>query len=94
MLKLQLSRESQKFLDSLPPKQFRQIVKKVFSLMENPLQHDSQEMKGYPFLRNDIGEYRIIYDVQEGTLRIVLVGKRNDDEIYKNLGRSIGTSRK
>ena len=84
MLKLQLSRESQKFLDSLPPKQFRQIVKKVFSLMENPLPHDSQEMKGYPFLRNDIGEYRIIYDVQEGTLRIVLVGKRNDDEISKN----------
>ena len=94
MLKLQLSRESQKFLDRLPPKQFRQIVKKVFSLMENPLPHDSQEMKGYLFLRNDIGEYRIIYDVQEGTLRIVLVGKRNDDEIYKNLGRSAGPSRR
>jgi len=94
VLKLQLSRESQKFLDSLPPKQFRQIVKKVFSLMENPLPHDSQEMKGYPFLRNDIGEYRIIYDVQEGTLRIVLVGKRNDDEIYKSLGRSARTSRR
>jgi len=55
--------------------------------MENPLPNDSQEMKGYPFLRNDIGEYRIIYDVREGTLRIVLVGKRNDDEIYKKLGR-------
>ena len=93
-MKLQLSRESQKFLDSLPPKQFRQIVKKVFSLMENPLLHDSQEMKGYPFIRNDVGEYRIIYDVQEGTLRIVLVGKRNDDEIYKKLGRNDGTSRK
>jgi mRNA interferase RelE/StbE len=94
VLKLQLSRESQKFLDSLPPKQFRQIAKKVFSLMENPLPHDSQEMKGYPFIRNDIGEYRIIYDVQEGTLRIVLVGKRNDDEIFKKLGRSGVTSRK
>jgi mRNA interferase RelE/StbE len=92
VLKLQPSRESQKFLNNLPPKQFRQIVKKVFSLTENPLPHDSQEMKGYPFLRNDIGEYRIIYDVQEGTLRIVLVGKRNDDEIYKNLGRSAVTS--
>ena len=87
MLKLQLSRESQKFLDDWPPKQFRQIVKKVFSLMENPLPHDSQEMKGYPFLRNDIGEYRIIYDIQEATLRIILIGKRNDDEIYKHLGR-------
>lgn len=87
MLKLRLSRESQKYLDSLPPKQFRQIVKKIFSLMENPLPNDSEEMKGYPFRRNDIGEYRIINDVREGTLRIVLVGKRNDDEIYKKLGR-------
>jgi len=87
VLKLRLSRESQKYLDSLPPKQFRQIVKKIFSLMENPLPNDSEEMKGYPFRRNDIGEYRIINDVREGTLRIVLVGKRNDDEIYKKLGR-------
>jgi mRNA interferase RelE/StbE len=94
VLKLQLSRESQKFLDGLPPKQFRQIVKKIFSLMENPLPHDSQEMKGYPFIRNDVGEYRIIYDLQEDTLRIVLVGKRNDDEIYKKLGRSDKASRK
>lgn len=55
--------------------------------MENPLPNDSQEMKGYPFMRNDIGEYRIIYYTQEGTLRIVLIGERNDDEIYKKLGR-------
>ncbi len=87
MLKLQLSRESQKFLDNLPSKQFRQIVKKVFSLMENPLPQDSQEMRGYPFLRNDICEYRIIYDILEATPRIILIGKRNDDEIYKHFGR-------
>jgi mRNA interferase RelE/StbE len=79
VLKLQLSKESQKFLNELPPKQFRQIVKKVFSMMENPRPGDAQEMKGYPFLRTDRGEYRIIYDVRENTLRIILIGKRNDD---------------
>jgi len=85
MLKLLVSKKAQKFLDNLPPKQFRQIMKKVFSLLENPRPHDSEELRGYPFLRNDAGEYRIIYDVQGDTLRLILVGKRNDVEVYRQL---------
>ena len=82
MLKLLVSKKAQKFLDDLPPKQFRQIVKKVFALLENPKPHDSEELRGYPFLRNDVGEYRIIYDMQGDTLRLIVVGKRNDDEVH------------
>jgi mRNA interferase RelE/StbE len=85
MLKLLVSKKAQKFLDDLPPKQFRQIIKKVFALLENPRPHDSEELRGYPFLRNDVGEYRIIYDVQGDTLRLILVGKRNDAEVYRQL---------
>jgi mRNA interferase RelE/StbE len=85
MLKLQISKDSGKFLDTLPPKQFRQIVKKVFLLLENPRQNDSKELKGFPFLRCDIGEYRIIYDVVDDTLRIIIAGKRNDNEVYRGL---------
>ena len=85
MLKLLVSKKAQKFLDGLPPKQFRQIMKKVFALLENPRPHDSEELRGYPFLRNDVGEYRIIYDMQGDTLRLILVGKRNDAEVYRQL---------
>ena len=86
MLKLQLTRDAQKFLDTLPPKQFRQVVQKVFTLLADPRPHDSKELKGYPFLRTDIGEYRIIYDVQnDETLRLIRLGKRNDDEVYRKL---------
>lgn len=84
-MKLLISKESQKFLDALPPKQFRQIVKKVFDLLADPRPHDTKELKGYPYLRNDVGEYRIIYAVQDDTLRLILVGKRNDDEVYRKL---------
>ena len=85
MLKLLVSKKAQKFLDDLPPKQFRQIIKKVFALLENPRPHDSEELRGSPFLRNDVGEYRIIYDVQGDTLRLIVVGKRNDEEVYRQL---------
>ena len=73
------------FLDNLPPKQFRQVLRKVLALLEDPRPHDTEQLKGYPFLRNDVGEYRIVYDVQGDTLRLILVGKRNDDEIYNRL---------
>ena len=85
MLKLLISKDAQKFLDTLPPKQFRQIVKQVFALLEDPRPHDTKVLKGYQFLRNDIGEYRIIYDLENDTLRLILVGKRNDDEVYRRL---------
>lgn len=85
MLKLQISKEARKFLDALPPKQFRQIVNKLFALLDDPRPHDTKELKGYPYLRNDAGEYRIIYDVENDTLRLILVGKRNDDEAYRRL---------
>jgi mRNA interferase RelE/StbE len=33
--------------------------------------------------RTDIGEYRIIYSVDGNLVEILLVGKRNGDEIYR-----------
>jgi mRNA interferase RelE/StbE len=44
-------------------------------------------MRGYHYWRVDIGEYRIIYEVEGNTLCIILIGKRNDDEVYKKLRR-------
>ena len=40
------------------------------------------------FLR--AGNYRIVYAVAADTLNVLLVGKRNDDEIYRQLGRMVG----
>jgi mRNA interferase RelE/StbE len=84
-LKLLVTKHAHAFVDTLPPKQFRQVLRKVLALLENPRPHDTEQLKGYPFLRNDVGEYRIIYDIQGDTLRLILVGKRNDGEIYKRL---------
>lgn len=86
MLKLLLSREVKKFLDTLPPKQFRQIINKIFLLLDNHCPNDSADLKGYPFKRVDIGEYRIIYDIfEKDVLRIILIGKRNDNAVYLSL---------
>jgi mRNA interferase RelE/StbE len=46
-------------------------------------------LKGYSYYRADVGEYRIVYQVEEQTLEILLIEKRNDDEIYKQLKRKM-----
>ena len=89
MLTLDITKQVRDFLDGLDPKRFRQVANKIFSLMENPEPADSQQLSGYPYRRADIGEYRIIYRVEHGCLKVALVGKRNDDEVYKKLKRSI-----
>ena len=84
MLKLDLSRKAMAFLEKIPPKQFRQVVNKVFSLMDNPEPPDSLALAGYPYRRADIGEYRIIDRLEEETVKIAVIGKRNETMCTEN----------
>lgn len=85
MLKLNITKQPIKFFRLLPAKQYRQVFNKVLALLEDPEPPDSSPLIGYPYRRADIGEYRIIYRVEEDCLKVALVGKRNDDEIYHQL---------
>ena len=87
MLKINLSKQAQKFLDRLPPKQRRQVSGKIFQLAADPVPPDSKPLRGFPYRRADIGEYRIIYHFDEETLFVPAVGKRNDDDVYRLLRR-------
>ncbi len=78
------------FLKGLQPKIAAQIAKKVLALNINPLPTDSKQLSGYSgYYRVDSGEYRIVYRFKpdEDLVEIILVGKRNDDEVYKRLER-------
>lgn len=88
MLKIDVYKRAEKFIRKLPPKQTRQIIAKITALAENPEPPDTIVLKGHaPLRRADIGEYRIVYHADATVLHVVLVGKRNDDEVYKQLKR-------
>ena len=89
MLSVNLSRQSAKFLKKLTTKHARQVAAKITELRSNPYPQDSRKLKGYAYHRTDIGEYRIVYQVEKNVLGILLIGKRNDDEIYKKLKRKL-----
>lgn len=88
MLNIDFSKVAEKFSLRLPPKQKNQIGSRINALAENPYASDTRELQGFaPFRRADIGEYRIIYRISRTTLYIFLIGKRNDDEVYRKLKR-------
>ncbi|AOY79602.1 type II toxin-antitoxin system RelE/ParE family toxin [Moorena producens JHB] len=88
MLRVNLSRQAAKFIKKLSTnKHARQIATKITELRKNPYPPDSIKLKGYSYYRTDNGEYRIVYQVQEEILEILLIDKRNDDEVYKQLKR-------
>jgi mRNA interferase RelE/StbE len=87
MRRINLSRQAAKFLRQVPPKHGRQLAAKISQLATDPEPPDSALLKGYPYRRADSGEYRIIYEHDSVELRVLIVGKRNDDEVYRLLRR-------
>lgn len=89
MRKIKLYKQTEKFLKRLPRKQQIQIVRHVISLKENTQPTDAKKLVGYDrFYRVDSGEYRIVYWWDDAFVHVVLVGKRNDSEVYRKLKRS------
>jgi mRNA interferase RelE/StbE len=86
MLKRRVSKDAEKAMDKMPDKQFCQIYDAIESLRTNPEPIDSKALQGSvsPIRRRkDCGEYRIIYWYDAETLYVDVVGKRNDDAVYK-----------
>ncbi|BBB91716.1 MAG TPA: type II toxin-antitoxin system RelE/ParE family toxin [Methylomusa anaerophila] len=80
---LDLSNRAGKALADLENKQFKQVALKMLSLLRNPFPNDSEKLTGSDYRRVDIGEYRIVYDVQDGVVRVLAVGPRNDGTVYR-----------
>lgn len=83
---LQIGKPAVKSLKALELKPFKQVMIKILSLQSDPKPQDCKALKGYPGgYRVDQGEFRILYTIEENTISIFRVGKRNDGEVYRNL---------
>lgn len=73
------------FLDSVKtPKHKAQLEAKIEGLCRNPFPGDCKKMSDrIDRYRVDCGEYRIVYRVSVEYIDVLIVGKRNDGEVYK-----------
>jgi mRNA interferase RelE/StbE len=87
-MNLNLSKDAVDFLGDLQSKQLRQLALRIFGLQRNAYPPDAKHISGRPgYLRIDSGEYRVCYSVADSVVWVVVVGKRNDDEVYRQLRR-------
>jgi len=86
MIAIDLKPKAVKFIQLLPIKHQRQVKRHICALQDNPKPSDSKKLIGYSkYYRTDCGEYRVIhrYDSKKSLVTVVLVGKRNDSEVYR-----------
>ena len=78
-----LKRSAERELDRLPAQTHERIASKLLELEDNPRPHGVQKLHGQDRYRIRIGDYRVLYviDDRAHTVEIVAVGHRR--EIYR-----------
>ena len=65
-------------LEKLESSLARRIFKKVDELLENPFSKDIKRLKGRDDFRLRVGDYRIIFAIEQKTIQILKVGHRKN----------------
>jgi mRNA interferase RelE/StbE len=88
MRDLRIGTNIYKYLDGLESKQYRQVTRRIHSLGRDPYPHDAKHVSNNPGCRRiDVGEFRVCYRVEQDVILVMAVDRRNDDAVYKKLGR-------
>lgn len=84
--RIEIKRSAAKALKKIPKANRKSIVDKIDSLAESPPNPDTTKMKGNnPFHKVRVGDYRIVYEIQEDVLVILVVKIGHRKDIYRNL---------
>ena len=77
------SESASKELKKLDRTVANRIFKKVSQLSENPYYSNVTKMIGDPYFRLRVGDYRIIFDIQNDMLRILVLKVGHRKNVYK-----------
>ena len=82
---LTLSRQAGRVIKTLHPRQYKQVVATVLTLLNNPAPHGSRLLNGSRRDNRgvDVGEYRVVYRVEGEHLFVLALGQRGDDDVCK-----------
>ena len=83
---VEIKNSAAKALKRIPKAQRIRIVEKIDSIAENLPNPETTKMKGdNPFHRIRVGDYRIVYEIQNEILLILIVKIGHRKDIYRHL---------
>ena len=84
--RIQLTQSAAKALKTIPKKDQKRIAKKIEDLADQLPNPAKTKMKGdNPFHRVRVGDYRIIYEIQDEVLLILILRIGHRKEVYRRL---------
>jgi len=84
--RIEVKRSAAKALKKIPKPDQKRISEKIDNLAENLPNPDTTKMKGNnPFHKIRVGDYRIIYEIQDDVLLILIVKIGHRKDIYRSL---------
>ena len=79
-----LAKSAQKQLDKLPDEVAERVLKKLTLLESNPRSLDTKKLKGSNAYRVRVGDYRVIYEIHDGHLLVIVIEVGHRREIYRS----------
>jgi mRNA interferase RelE/StbE len=84
--RIEVKSSAAKALRKIPKADQKRIADKIDSLAKNPPNPTVTKMKGNnPFHKVRVGDYRIIYEIQEEVFIILIVKIGHRKDVYKSL---------
>jgi len=84
--RIEFTKSAAKALKAIPKTAQKRIAKKIESLAESSPDPAKTKMKGNnPFHRVRVGDYRIIYEIQNEILLILILKIGHRKEVYRRL---------
>ena len=82
--RLRLKKSAAKEIENLPRKDCARVVGAIQKLLDDPYGQNSQKLSGHEKYRIRVGNYRVLYEIinDELVVMVVKVGHRKD--VYRN----------
>lgn len=86
MYRIEIQRSAAKVLGKIPDHDRRRIIKRIDTLAEQLPNREETKLKGdNPFHRIRVGDYRIVYEIHEDVLVILIVKIGHRKDVYRHL---------
>jgi mRNA interferase RelE/StbE len=83
MYRVILSRRARKNLDALPDDTAARVLARLEDLQANPRPADVKKLKGREGWRIRVGDYRVIYSINDRELLILIVQVGHRGDVYR-----------
>ena len=77
-----IKRSAEKELDRLPIQVYDRIIKQLISLSDNPRPHGVKKLHGREGYRIRVGDYRILYVIDDNEKKVEIVSAAHRKEVY------------